>query len=616
MTDWHKDIIDSVGVRTLDGLFRERVRRTPHAPAYMSFEKDAQAWSGVTWSEAAREVVRWQAALGREGLEAGDRVGIALRNCREWVYFDQAALGLGLVVVPLYSDDRPDNAAYILRDAGAKLLLLADPGAWRRLAPFVTEHSELKRILLMGRGRGPSEEPSAGARVSAVSEWLSAGAGELPERQGDPDSLASIVYTSGTTGRPKGVMLSHGNMLSIAHAAVSIVGIYRDDLLLSFLPLSHTLERTGGYYLPMMAGATVAYARSIPQLAEDLQTVRPTLLIAVPRIFERVYGRIHQQLHKQSRLARWLFETAVDIGWRRFEHRQGRAAWHPKLLAWPLMDRLVAAKIADRLGGRLRLAVSGGAALGTPLARLFIGLGLTLLQGYGLTETSPVISVNRADEDDPASVGPPVPGVAVRIGDDQELLVKSPGAMLGYWNDPEATATVIDAQGWLHTGDQARIDERGRIHITGRIKDVLVLSNGEKVPPGDMEGNITLDELFDQAMVIGEGHPFLSAILVLSPEAWPAFAREQGVDAGDSASLEDPRVSSAVLARVSAQLKDFPSHAKVRRVILELEPWSVENGLLTPTLKVRRRRVMDHYAVQVERIYAEGPAAPARRRVA
>jgi long-chain acyl-CoA synthetase len=616
MTDWHKDIIDPGGVRTLDGLFCERVRRTPDTCAYMSFEKDANAWSGVTWSEVAREVVRWQAALRREGLEAGDRVGIALRNSREWVCLDQAALGLGLVVVPFYTDDRPDNVAYILKDAGVKLLLLGDPGAWRRLAPFVTEHPELKRILLLGRGRGPTEELSADARASPVSEWLSTEAGELPERQGDPDSLASIVYTSGTTGRPKGVMLSHGNMLSIAHAAVSIVGIYRDDLFLSFLPLSHTLERTGGYYLPMMAGATVAYARSIPQLAEDLQTVRPTLLIAVPRIFERVYGRLHQQLHKQSRLARWMFETAVAIGWRRFEHQQGRAAWHPKLLAWPLMDRLVAAKIAEKLGGRLRIAVSGGAALGTPVARLFIGLGLTLLQGYGMTETSPVISVNHSDENDPASVGPPLPGVEVRIGEDQELLVKSPGAMLGYWNNPEATAAVIDEQGWLHTGDQARIDEKGRIHITGRIKDILVLSNGEKVPPGDMEGTITLDELFDQAMVIGEGHPFLSAILVLSPEAWPAFAREHGVDPDDTASFEDPRVSSAVLERVSAKLKSFPGYAKIRRVILELEPWSVENGLLTPTLKVKRNRVMDHYAARAERIYAEGPAGPARRRVA
>ncbi|MDJ0861901.1 MAG: long-chain fatty acid--CoA ligase [Gammaproteobacteria bacterium] len=608
------DVIDIERARTLDGLFRERVRRSPEAPAYRSYSKAAQAWETVTWGEAGAQVARWSAALAAEGVQPGDRVALALRNCAEWVYFDQAALRLGLVVVPLYTDDRPDNVAYILQNAGAKVLLVADSGAWRRLSTTAEELPELKRILLLGESRRPVGEASVDERIRLVDDWLPQQASEVSGWKGDPDALASIVYTSGTTGRPKGVMLSHRNMLSIANAVLDIMHCYQDDVFLSFLPLSHTLERTGGYYLPMMAGATVAYARSVLQLAEDLQQVRPTLLIAVPRIFERFFARVQQQLAKQSRAHRQLFNLAVAVGWRRFEHQQGRAAWSPALLLWPGLEKLVARKVTARLGGRLRLAVSGGAALGMPVARLFIGLGVTLLQGYGLTETSPVISVNRPHDNDPGGVGRPLPGVQVSTGDDDELLVKSPGVMLGYWNDPAATSAILNSDGWLRTGDQVTIRD-GHIHITGRIKDILVLSNGEKVPPGDMENAITLDALFDQVMLIGEGRPFLSALAVLSGEAWPAFATELGLDPSERASLKDSRVASAVLTRIAARLKGFPGYAKVRRVILSLDPWTLDNGLLTPTLKVKRKQVLARFEDEVERIYEEGPAG-ARQRVA
>jgi long-chain acyl-CoA synthetase len=435
-------------------------------------------------------------------------------------------------------------------------------------------------------------------------------AGELPVRSGaDPHALASIVYTSGTTGRPKGVMLSHHNMLYVAQASLELIDCFEDDVFLSFLPLSHTLERTGGYYLPMLAGATVAFARSVPQLAEDLKAVRPTALIAVPRIFERVYGRVAEQMQKKPWLARKLFELTINVGWRRFQHAQKRAAWSPSLLLWPLLDRAVARKITAALGGRLRLAVSGGAALAPSIARTFLGLGVPIIQGYGLTETSPVVSVNVLEDNVPDSVGVALPGTEVRIGDNDELMVKGPGVMQGYWNRPEDTAKVIGPGGWLHTGDQARIDEGGHIHLTGRIKDILVLSNGEKIPPADMELAIAVDPLVDQVMVVGEGRPYLSALVVLNETQWFVAAQQLGLDAEDPASLQDDSVLDLVLKRIRRALHGFPGYAKIRRVCVSLDPWAIEDGLLTPTLKVKRPKVLEKYAREVDEMYASGPAA-------
>jgi long-chain acyl-CoA synthetase len=530
-----------------------------------------------------------------------------LRNCPEWVVFDQASLGLGLVTVPMYTDDRADNAVYILQDAAVKLLLIQDAGRWKRLASAIRGAESPGRVVILETSEEARRIQATDKRVVLAEDWVPEGAGALMRRDADPHGLASIVYTSGTTGKPKGVMLSHHNMLSVAHASITMLDVYQEDLFLSFLPLSHTLERTAGYYLPMMAGSRVAFARSIAQLGEDLQGVRPTILIAVPRVFERVYLRLHDQLRKRPWPARWIFRLAVTVGWRRFLVEQGRRRWMPGLLAWPLLRRLVARKLTERLGGRLRAAVSGGAALSPEVAREFLGLGVPLLQGYGLTETSPVISVNTFSSNDPESVGLPIRGVDVRIGPDQELLVRSPGVMMGYWNNHAATSEVIDADGWLHTGDQARI-ESGRIYITGRIKDILVLSNGEKVPPGDLEMAIALDPLFEQVMVVGEGRAYLGALVVLNSELWPSLAREYGLDPDAGDSLRHPGLLADMQGRIRDALRDFPGYAKIRRLVLLLEPWTIDNGLLTPTLKVKRNQVLSQYGQQVALLYSEGPA--------
>ena len=585
---------------TLDGLFRCRVAQTPDCVAYREYDHQTKQWRGYSWQDTATEIARWQAALGSLGVQAGDRVALSLRNGLDWVVFEQAALGLGLIVIPLYTDDRPENVAFIIEEAGVKLLLLQDLNRWQRLAPALHSTPSLHSVLIL---HGECESlQQVDERLSCVEQLLPAGEHRLHGVAQDPHSLATIVYTSGTTGRPKGVMLSHRNILSIAWSVLQLVELGDDCEFLSFLPISHTLERTGGYYLPMMAGASVAFARSVNHLADDLQTIRPAALISVPRIYEKVYGRIQQQLSQGSFIKRWLFQAAVNVGWHYFERSQGRARWHPKLLFQPLLVRLVSNKIQARLGGRLRFAVSGGAPLPSEIARVFLGLGVPLLQGYGLTETSPVISVNPPGNNIPSSVGIPLPGVEVRIGHDSELQVKSPGIMLGYWNNHKATTEMIGSDGWLNTGDQARI-EHGHIFITGRLKDILVLSNGEKVPPGDMEMAICLDPLFEQVMVIGEGRAYLAALLVLEREHWNTLARDCRLDPDAPQSLLDRQVHNQIMQRISQQLRQFPSYAKIRRIHLSLEPWSIENGLMTPTMKIKRQQVLATESDAIEEMY-------------
>jgi len=594
------DIITPTEAKTLDGLFAERVRRTPASAAYREYDESDRVWRDVTWAEAERQVARWQHSLARDGIGPGDRVAVMLRNCSSWVVYDQAAMSLGAVLVPLYTQDRPDNIAYILNDCGAKVLLLDSVEQWRALDGVRDRLEALKRVLVMRRPAGGTGDP----RVLVAERWLPEDAVEVKRVNADPNGLASIVYTSGTTGRPKGVMLSHRNMLTNAHGALAKMPVRRDDVFLSFLPLSHTFERTVGYYLCVMAGALTAYARSVQQLSEDLLTIRPTVLISVPRVYERVYAAIRAKLAEGPPARRRLFDRTVDIGWRRFEHAQGRGRRSADFLLWPLLDALVAVKIRERLGGNLRAALSGGAALAPEISRVFIGLGVPILQGYGLTESSPIISANSLEDNVPASVGTPLDDVEVRLGEHDALEARGPNLMLGYWNNPQASAGMFTPDGWLNTGDTARIDAGGHIFITGRLKEIIVLSNGEKVPPMDVEGAILRDPLFEQVMLIGEAKPYLSALAVLDEKEWAKMAAALGLDPADEASLQDDRAVREALARIGAQMRQFPGYAEVRRVTLSRTPWTVENGLLTPTLKLKRTKVMDLFQAELDAMYA------------
>jgi long-chain acyl-CoA synthetase len=541
--------------------FRQHLA-TPEKVLYRHAEADV--WRDVTAGELASLIARWQAALGRLGLEQGDRIAICLRNGVNWVALDLAALGLGLVIVPLYVEDNPDSAAWCADNAEAKLL--------------VVETTRIAAALkATGRALPPTyvQRPDAGDENASVARLLPPAAGTPEFRELSGEALATICYTSGTSGRPKGVMLSHGNIIANVQSCQQCGMARSTDVFLSILPLSHMFERTGGYYLPLSIGAKVVYARGVARFAEDLASQAPTVMFAVPRIFEKFMARIDQAL-SESRLKRWLFAQCAKRGWR-LENRRGKAI---DALLTPALRRLVAKPILARLGGRMRLTVVGGAALDPLIAHAFIGLGLPMLQGYGMTEASPVISVNRDNNNDPDSVGLPLPGVEVKVDAAGELLTRGGNVMRGYWRNEEATRTTVDAEGWLHTGDIAEVRD-GRIYIRGRVKDILVMSNGEKLPPQDVEFALLHDPTFEQVMLVGEGRPFLTLLAVTQE------SDEQ-----------------KLIARANERLRDFPRWVRIRRCLATRDPWSIENGLLTPTLKLKRPLVLAKFRDAVDAAYA------------
>ena len=606
------DIIDPKTAGTLAGLFCERVRRTPEACAYRRFNSATESFEEISWDETLRLAARWREGLLKENLHAGDRVAVMLRNCLEWVVFDLASLSLGLVTVPLFADDRADNADYILEETRCRLILLESEAQWRSLCPDSDRSIALDRVLVLNPSPDSNAEPDGfgqmqfrlrDPRIAFVDEWLPVSGGAFQVDAENPEDLATIVYTSGTTGRPKGVMLSHANILENAFGCLQVEPIFADDVFLSFLPLSHTFERTVGYYIPMMAGASVAHARSVEKLAEDMKEVRPTALVSVPRIYERIHAKIQAGLEQKPLWMRGLFNLGVHVGWRRFLHMQGRGSWTPLLLLWPVLNRLTAQRLMAGFGGRLRLSISGGAALAFPILRVFIGLGLNLLQGYGMTETSPVVAFNTVADNDPASVGRLLPGVEAAVAEDGELKVRGPNTMLGYWCNEEATRASIDRDGYFHTGDVARLDASMRLSIVGRIKEILVLSNGEKVPPGDLEQAIGVNPLFEQAMIVGEGRPYLAALVVLNQSRWEKLAARLGMDADRRNRLDSEPVKKALLEEITGLIRSFPGYAQIRRVHASLDPWSVQDGLVTVTLKLRRTDLLKRFRREVDLLF-------------
>jgi long-chain acyl-CoA synthetase len=592
-------------LRTLPELFAWRVRSTPALTAYRAFDPVAGAWRDHSWADMGTRVARWSAALAAMQLPRGAKVAILLPNGIEAVCIDQAAMASGCTPLPLHAMDNPGSIAYILGDAEAAVLVADSMAAWRAVEATGAVLPTLKQVVVV---HGPTPVQAGGSlRIVSLADWLAGAPADVAAvpAPGEED-LATLVYTSGTTGKPKGVMLTHRNVMSNVKSTLARVKAGPEDVMLSFLPLSHTFERTAGYYVPMAVGCCVVHARSVQQLAEDLRFARPTILVSVPRIYERVYAKLHEMLQDAPAKQR-LFEWAVDVGWRRFRRAQGLPPEQPQApawldaLAWPLLDALVGRTLRAQFGGRLRLAVSGGAPLSGTIARCFLGLGVPILQGYGMTETSPVVAANAPDDNDPATVGRVVRDVEVRIGDNQELQVRGPNVMKGYWKREEDTArTFVD--GWLRTGDQAAI-EHGRVRILGRVKEIIVTSTGEKIAPVDVELAITSDPLFEQAFVFGDNRPFIACMVQLNREEWQHWAAEKGWDATASGAVQTEPVRAALQARIDELTKTFPRYAQPRAVWPVLEPWTIEDGLMTPTLKLKRNHLTAHYREQIEGLY-------------
>ena len=596
------DVVAARQAGTLWGLFCERVRRCPVGIAFRDYDPIAENWCDHTWHTIAARVDRFRAALAREELEAGDRVAVLLPNGIDWVCLDMAAHASGLVVVGLYPQDTAASNAYILGHSGARLVLLDNEARRQSLWPFRSEFPSLERMWIRDVGAG-SATPTSEPIVRKLADVLANASEPSLPHPAAPSDLAALIYTSGTTGRPKGVMLSHFALLWNAQASAAIIPPRRDDVFLSVLPLAHSFERTVGYYLPMMGGCTVAYARSAQDLRNDLIAVRPTVMLGVPLLYERMSAAIRTNVAGSS-VKQILLRVAASLGWRRFEAAQHRSSpgLAARLLA-PILKQYVAVPVLAAFGGRLRVAISGGAPLDQDVARLLIGLGLPLVEGYGLTEAAPVVAANAIDDNLPGSVGRPVQGVEVKLTPEGELLVRSPSIMTGYWKDAGATARALDPMGWLSTGDIAEIKD-GRIFIRARLREMIVLSIGEKVNPNAVEAELTRDGLFKQVVVVGDRRPFLVALIVLNADAWRRFAADKGLDA------ERPNHAASkieLLARVTPLLAALPRYAQVRAMQLTLQPWTIEAGLLTPTLKVKREVVQRLFAREINALYAEAP---------
>lgn len=589
---------------TLPQLLVNSVERYGEREALRQFDKETKSWHSLSYAQLMARVMEWRRAYAAMNLERGTRIGILMPNSIDHACADQAALANGLVPVPLHAIDTPGASAFILSDSRAQVLVTNKLTRWKQIQAAGGDLQDLTAVIIT-----EDEVDDETGMVRGLSEWLAAGTHvvELPEGPKE-DDLAGIVYTSGTTGRPKGVMLTHGNIVSNVKATLECVFPQVGDIFLSFLPLSHTFERTAGYYLALATGCTIAYNRSVLLLADDLKTIRPTVIISVPRVYERIFARIQDKLKKSRPAARYLFDWAVEIGWRDFCRRNhlpvehtGRA-WLDGLMR-PLV-RKVSSTLLDQFGGRLRIAISGGAALSSKVARTFCGLGLPIIQGYGMTEASPIIAGNNRTLNQPNTVGKPFNNVEVRLGEGDEIQIKGPSITRGYWNRPDATADAFTEDGWFRTGDVGGFNELGLLSIKGRIKEIIVTSTGEKVPPADLEAAIETDPLFSQCYVIGENRPYLSLITVVNPDEWASFAKSCGVDPADPASLDNPSVKTSALKRAKTAAGEFPHYALPRAVVLTQEPWTIENGLITPTLKLKRGPLSKKFANVIAQLYA------------
>ena len=595
-------------LKALDQFVPARAKIAPHTEALRQFDRRSNSWERISYRDLDERIQQWRKAFCKLGLQRGDRVAILLPNGVDAICCDQAVLANGCVPVPLHAIDTAGSSAFIIADSQASVLVTNRQSRWDAIYLTHTVMPNLRHVIF-------TEESSPESRQDGVQQWdleswLATGHGvtELPAAPNEED-LAAIVYTSGTTGRPKGVMLTHKNVVSNVINTLKTVSPRPGDVFLSFLPLSHTFERMAGYYLALGMGCTIVFTRSIQQLAEDFRIVRPNVIISVPRIYERIYAKVQNKLARESKFIRFLFSWAVEVGWRRFCRKYGLPITEESFafldpIVWPILERLVSKTLLNQFGGQLRIAISGGAALNSKVAKAFCGLGLPIIQGYGMTESSPIIAGNSLSYNHPSTVGKPLPQTQVRLGEDNEIQVSSPSVMKGYWNRPQATREAFTEDGWLKTGDVGEFDSEGFLRIVGRIKEIIVTSTGEKVPPADLELAIEIDPLFEQAYVIGENRPFISTIVVLNKEEWRKLAETLDLDPNDPESLMATVTRNAILKRIKSAVKDFPQYALPRNVHMTLEPWTIENGLLTPTLKLKRKVLAEKFAPQIQALYA------------
>jgi long-chain acyl-CoA synthetase len=591
---------------TLASMFWNRVERDGDRPAQRY--KAGGTWHTLSWrqvGDVVRELATGLLALGRR---KDDAIGILSASRAEWVQADFAAFSTGCRTIPIYPTYPPDLIQYIVNDAGVKTLFVEDPGQLAKVLEVQGKMDGLEQIVVI---QGYQSEASP--RIMTWDEFRRLGRDNLERLKSDlagrvaevrPEDTATIVYTSGTTGPPKGVVQTHGNHMATLESAAKMETISDGETHLLFLPLAHSFARLESF-IGVHRGLTTAFAENIDKLRDNLPEVKPDFICSVPRVFEKVYAGVIAKAEAGSPVKRKIFNWAVSVG-REVSRLQQAKKPVPAGLAFKyrLAHKLVFSKLHAALGGRLRFAVSGGAPLSKEIAEFFHAAGILILEGYGLTETCPSLTFNRISNFKFGSVGQPQPGVEVKIAPDGEILGRGPNIAKGYFKKPEATAEVFLADGWFATGDIGRFDDDGFLYITDRKKDLIVTAGGMNIAPQNIENLLKGDPFISQAMVHGDKRPYPVALLTLNPEELAKFAKEQGILNTEAAALaKHPKVIERVSRIVETRNAELQSYAKVKKFAILPADFTVENGLLTPTLKVKRRIITDKHRELIDSLY-------------
>ena len=579
----------------------ERAVRT-RGPQPFLWAKRQGVYRSQSWQQVQEEVQLLTRCLAQLGVAPGDRVAIVAENRPKWCIADLAVLTAGGVTVPTYTTNTAEDHAYLLQHSEARGVICGGKTALQRLLPALRETPSVRFVILM-EPLDQGSEP--GIPILRWEEALARGGEAAPVNHAatlKPDDLACFIYTSGTGGRPKGVMLSHSNILANIRGVRALLARFelKDEVFLSFLPLSHSYEHTAGQFLPIALQSEIYYAEGVETLSTNLTEARPTIVTCVPRLFEVLRQRIVQGVEREGGIKARLLHLALELGSRRYQNG-GRLPPH-LALADRALERLVRSKVQQRFGGRLKALVSGGAPLSYEVGLFFVSLGLPLLQGYGQTETSPIVSVNLPWKNKIDTVGPPLEGVELRLAEDGEILVRGDLVMRGYWKDPEATAVTL-RDGWLHTGDIGELDTDGYLKITDRKKDLIVNSGGDNIAPQRVEGILLLEPEIGQALVYGDRRPHLVALIVPHADFVRKFAREHKRQPDLAALAQEPAFKDAIGAAVARANKRLSPIERVRRFHVMPEPFTIENGMQTPTLKLRRHVIVKTHRGLIEALY-------------
>ena len=583
----------------VEAVFRNAGSRG-HKPALCW--KAGESWTSLSYEGLRDRIENFAAGLASLGVEAGSRVALASKNRVEWPISDLAIQSLGAVTVPVYPTLEVAQIEHILNNSGTRVAIVEDRELLEKVMKVRDRMPDPLRIVVMDGEAGSGEEVHWFGSVERTGEYDPLEGWEERWRFISRESVATVVYTSGTTGLPKGAVLTHGNILSNLEGTLEALPVRTEDVFLSFLPLSHIFERTSSQFLALTLGATTYYAESFEKVPENLREVRPTVALSVPRLYEKVYDRVRAQAAEGSALRRRLFEDAVSSGRRAYAIERDGGEVGPVLRArLALYDRLVFRKLRAALGGQVRFFVSGGAKLGTEVGEFFYAAGIKVVEGYGLTETSPVISCNRLGRLRFGTVGLPLRGTKVRTSADGEIQVKGPGVMRGYLDNEEATAGAFTEDRWYRTGDIGEFDEVGYLRITDRSKNLIVLSTGKNVAPQPIETALVTSPRISQAILLGDGRKYVSALIV--PD-YDTVRRELGTAAKDEELSESGRVRELIQGDLDAATEGFAAYERPKKFALLARELSHENGELTPTLKVKMRVVQRRYGKTIEKLYS------------